>query len=524
MEPSCVRHTNIPGASKLFADFLYHFERVERYYPSYFGDPEAYRKHAGQIIYPTDRRAALVAALRKQNGHSPQLTKLAEPGTVAVVTGQQVGLFSGPAYSVYKAVTAVKLARDLTDSGTPAVPIFWLATEDHDLAEVDHVWVFDENATPRKISLSATSGNGGPVGAVRFEDDLRDALRQSLGALPFAEDIGELVARAYQPGVPLGSAFRNLLGEILKDLDLLFLDPLEPEIREISAPFLQSAVQHVPSLVTALRERNRELEAAGYHAQVHLEADSSLLFLINGKRSPVRWKDGVFASRERTYTPEELAAQGTALSPNALLRPVMQDYLLPTIAYVGGPAEIAYMAQAQVLYENLLGRMPVIVPRNSFTLLDTRASKVLQKYDLKITDLLDHQQLVKSRIAAKLVPPGLTDSFAQIRATVASSIEDLQATLGGFDTTLEAAAKKSAAKVLFQVDKLARKAANESLRRDNRAAADAQYVMNLVYPERHLQERFYSIIPFLAQSGLDLPKRLLEEAKLACPDHIVRSL
>ena len=524
MESSCVRHTNIPGTSKLFADFLYNFQKVERYYSDYFGDPGSFARAAQRLDFPNGRRSALVEALRRQNGNSPQLEKLAQPGTVAVVTGQQVGLFSGPAYTIYKAITAAKLARELTSEGTPAVPVFWLATEDHDLAEVDHVWVFDDKASPHKIALSATSENGGPVGAVEFADDLHECIAEALGRLPFASNVVAALGRAYRPGATLGTAFRTFLNEILKDLDLLFLDPLEPAIREIGVPFMQSAVQAVPSILPALRARSKELECAGYHAQVHIEDDTSLMFLINGKRTAVRWKDGVFVSRERTFTPGAFAAQETALSPNALLRPVLQDYLLPTVAYVGGPAEIAYMAQAQVLYEKLLGRMPVILPRNSMTLLDSRAEKVLDKYGLRVTELLDHEQMVKSRVAAKLVPPGLAEEFARVRANVAGAVEGLQEDLSKFDPTLRESAKKSSAKIQYQLDKLARKTAAETLRRDARAATDARYLMNMVYPERHLQERFFSIVPFLAKAGIDLPNRLLLDAKLSCPDHVIRSL
>jgi uncharacterized protein YllA (UPF0747 family) len=202
----------------------------------------------------------------------------------------------------------------------------------------------------------------------------------------------------------------------------------------------------------------------------------------------------------------------------------MQDYLLPTVAYVGGPAEVAYMAQAQVLYEKLLGRMPVIFPRNSMTLLDERAAKILNKYGLKITDLLDNHDRVRSSFASKLVPPGLAGEFADVRSALSSSIRKLQSNLTGFDPTLESAAGKSGAKMLYQIDKLARKTASEAMRRSEKAGKDASYILNLVYPERHLQERFYSIVPFLAKYGLGLPKQLMEQTQLACPDHIVRAL
>src|SRR5450755_3406753 len=412
MESSCVRHTLIPGTSKLFGDYLYDFERVKEFFPCYFGEPEAFDNAARQVSFPESRRADLVVALRENNQGSPALEKLARPGTMAVVTGQQVGLFSGPVYTILKAITAAKLARQLSESGIPTVAVFWLATEDHDLAEVDHVWVFDREANPSKITLPSKP-NGGPVGDVSFAEWPLGEIRAALGSLPFADDVIARLSAAYQPGATLGSAFRDFLKDILHELDLLYVDPLTPAIRDITEPFLSRAVSEVPELLSLLRERNAELAKAGYHAQVHIEDDSSLLFVIDGKRSAVRWRDGQFVTKDRTYTAAELAGLGRSLSPNALLRPEMQDYLLPTIAYVGGPAEIAYMAQAQVLYERLLGRMPVIYPRMSMTLLDERASKVLDKYGMRVTDLLDNHEHAKSRVAAKLVPAGLAEEFAR---------------------------------------------------------------------------------------------------------------
>jgi bacillithiol synthase len=301
------------------------------------------------------------------------------------------------------------------------------------------------------------------------------------------------------------------------------VDPLAPGVRAITGPFLANAVHRVPDMAESLRRRNNELTESGYHAQVHIEENSSLLFLIrDGKRVPLRWKDGRFAAKDRTYSMQELQAMGPSLSPNALLRPVMQDYLLPTVTYVGGPAEIAYMAQAQVLYQSLLGRMPVIFPRNGFTLLDTRALKLMERYDVRVPDLLDHREHVRERMAAKLVPPGLHEEFALVRTSAANLTTKLEADLRAFDPTLDAAARKGAAKILYQLDKLARKTAREAMRREERAGQDAEFLEHLVYPHRHLQERFYSIVPFLAKYGPDLPRRLMEEVQLGCPDHMVR--
>jgi uncharacterized protein YllA (UPF0747 family) len=284
-------------------------------------------------------------------------------------------------------------------------------------------------------------------------------------------------------------------------------------------------VSRVSELTDGLRARNEELAAAGYHAQVLVDEDASLLFLLNGnKRTPIRWKNERFVTKDRSYSADDLAREAEKISPNALLRPVMQDYLLPTASYVGGPSEVAYMAQVQVLYQKLLGRMPVIFPRNSFTLLDARAAKLLDSFGLKLPELLDHQEQVKSRIAGKLVPPNLTKELGALQSNLRTTLEKVQADLSGFDVTLEKAAKKSSAKIAYQVEKLARKTAREALRRDQRATNDAAYLINMVYPHRHLQERFFSIVPFLAKHGWDLPQQLFDNVQLSCPHHMVRTI
>ncbi len=525
MEPSCTRQDLIPGTTRLFSSYLYHFDELNRYYPGGAPTLEQVVSRASDLSFSAQKRADIVAALREQNDDSAALDKLALPGTVAVVTGQQVGLFSGPAYTIFKALTAVKLAAEIEKQGTPSVPIFWLATEDHDLAEVDHTWVFNEKAFPVKVSTSGLVATGGPVGSTPLASVPIDELRVALGDLPFADEVIAKISTAYREGETLGGAFAALLKDILSGFGLLFLDPLRPAIRRLAAPFLIKAAQQAPQLVQDLQQRSKDLESDGYHAQVLVEKDSSLLFLLSaGKRLPLRMKDEKFASREGEFDVNDLTAIAERLSPNALLRPVLQDFLLPTVAYVGGPAEIAYFAQGSVLYQSLLGRMPVIFPRNGFTLLDDRALKLMNRNQLRLTDLLEYRESVKGRIAARLVPKDLQQEFAQLHLQVQASLAKLESDLHHFDPTLEAATKKSGEKILYQLSKLRSKTARETLRRDEKASADAEYLINLVFPNKHLQERLYSIVPFLAKYGLDLPQRLYSETQLSCPDHMLRAL
>jgi bacillithiol biosynthesis cysteine-adding enzyme BshC len=522
MEAACLRQTELPHASRLFTDFTYHFDRVSKFYRYRPGDLDAIRSAAAAVRYPDDRRKAIVEALRRQNGDTPSLQRFAKPGTVAVVTGQQVGLFSGPAYTVYKALTAARIASHLTEQGIPAVPVFWLATEDHDLAEVDHAWSFGADHQPVCLRAEARSDGQRPVGSIPLDSIPVAHLRELLAALPFGADVADLVEDAYRPGRTLGESFRQLVRTLLARFDLLYLDPLAEDVRQIGAPFLLEAISIAPDLKRDLLSRNAELDQAGYHAQVHIEQSTSLFFVLDGgRRISLKKQNGNYVSRERRYTPDELAKSAEHLSPNALLRPVMQDYLLPTVMYIGGPAELAYLAQAEVLYETLLGRMPVVEHRASFTLLDARAKKLLDRYRLGWPEVFEGETGLRDAIARRLIPPELQHVFEETTRTVESSLFRLGHELSRFDPTLVTALEKSRAKMLHQLSKVRSKSAREAMRRDARASGEARYLSGLLYPNKHLQERLYSILPFLAKHGLSLIDHLYDQINLVCPDHQV---
>jgi len=523
MDPACLRHTEIPGTSKLFADLSYHFDRVARFYRHNPHQRESYAAAAREIRYPDDRRATIARVLEAQNPGNSLVARFAQSGTVAVLTGQQVGLFSGPAYTIYKALTAARLAEDLNASGIPAVPIFWLATEDHDFPEVDHVWIFDAAHHPAILRMKAPltwQGKQRPAGGFPVEHPPTDELRKALAGFEHGEEIAAAVADAYPAGTTMGAGFRALLVKLLGRIGMLVVDPLDPNLRAVGAPFMAEALAAAPDLKKSLLARNAELTAAGYHAQVNVEESTSLFFLLeNGERVTLRKKDAEFAALE------DRAAD---VSPNALLRPVWQDYLFPTVAYVGGPAELAYLAQSQVIYDRLLGRMPVAVSRASITLLDARAAKLLARYGLTLTDTLAPEEALKERIAHALVPEGVASLFEETSAEVTRRLDRLGNGLETFDPTLAAALGKSRAKVLYQLEKLRKKTERETLRRDVRASEESRYLSSLLYPHRHMQERFYSILPFLAQHGaqhgLDLVERLYEVVQMDCPDHRVVTL
>ena len=521
MHCSCVRQSDLPNTTRLFADVLYHPDRTAAFFQHPLRGLEAFQAAARQIEFSGERRAALIDALRVQNPESPALERLAQPDTVAVVTGQQVGLFSGPCYTIYKVLHAVKLAAWLSENDLPAVPVFWLATEDHDFAEVNHAWVFGADHQPRKVEMRRTSVEQ-PVGDVALIAPPVRELRAALHGLPYGEEVADLVEETYRAGNSMGKAFSELLRRILTRFDILYVDPMLPAFRALAAPALRSAVTAAPDLTAAVLARNLELAEAGYHTQVHVEDHTSFVFLLdNGKRLALRRNGDEYVHNSRRFTSQELMDRATSLSPNAILRPVIQDSMLPTVSYIGGPAEIAYLAQSEALYRLLLGRMPVAMPRAGFTILDSRSARLMENNHLSLGDFFHGETSLKERMASRLVPPALAAKMRESADTVEDAVGRMRAELTAFDPTLAKALDRSARKINYQLTKMERKTGREAMRRDAQAARDAASLYGLIYPERHLQERLYSMLPFLAKHGLDLIDSVYESIQLECSDHRV---
>ncbi|MFN7921403.1 MAG: bacillithiol biosynthesis cysteine-adding enzyme BshC [Bryobacteraceae bacterium] len=521
MSASCLRHTVLPGTSRLFADFVYRFDNVARFYRHDPWNAESYLDAARAIEFPPERRAALVDALRQFNGDHPLLAELAKPGAVAVVTGQQVGLFTGPCYTVYKALTAIRLAERIRSQGVPAVPVFWLATEDHDFDEIAHAWNFDNAQRPQKHRVAKPVLGTPPAGVIPIPAFPLGEFRQSLEGFPFAEEVFALVSEAYRDGATMGGAFVSALRRLLPVDDLLYIDPMRPEIRALGAPLMRQAVERAPELMEQLTGRNAELEAAGYHAQVHVEPKTSLFFLLkDGERIALKREGAAYSGKSTA----ELAMHAGELSPNALLRPVIQDFMLPTAALIGGPAEVAYLAQTEVLYRVLDRPMPVVVPRAGFTLVDARAAKLMSRYGLAVPDFFHGPEPVRERISTHLVPVDLRAKLNAVHASTETALAEVRGKVTEFDPTLAKALDKSRTKILYQLSKIEAKTAREALRRDTRAEAEAAYLTGLLFPEKHLQERLYTILPFLARHGFGLIDAIRENVRLECPDHVVLAI
>lgn len=530
MDSLCFPPSRLPHSTKLFIAYLEDFSRVKHFYPR---APElaAAIDDARSIPRQSSPRSKACRVLRRQNealGAGPKVSRsldALESGAVAVVTGQQVGLFTGPSYSLYKALTAVRVARELSKAGVPAVPVFWLATEDHDLAEVSHCSWFSGHSLLR-FGLNPPGSEGRPVGAVPLGPEVSSLVELAANALEgeAARDIEADLRECYGPRESFGSAFGRLLSRLFRDEGLIVLDPMDQDLHGLAADTYRRALVDHQELAAALLRRNRELENAGFHAQVKVSEQSTLLFLVEqGRRLPLRVRNGRFTAGEAVYVESDLLkrleADPQAFSANALLRSVVQDSILPTAAYIAGPAEIVYFAQSSVLYEHLSVKMPVVLPRASFTLVEPPARKLLVRYGLKIEDVWAGRQHLRRRMEAQHLPKSLSTTFDRTEKELSRSLAKLEKRLATLDRTLVGAAATAGRKMSYQLDKLRRKAGRAHDFRKGVLDSHEQLLLDSLYPDRALQERSHCLLPYLARHGLSLLEELQRRMHLESFQH-----
>ena len=524
----------LPHQPKLFLRFLSDFSSVSQFYP-HPPTLEAIQQAAKTVDYPESRRKEGAAVLRETNvslgagdATAKNIDRLAN-GAVAVLSGQQVGLFGGPAYAFYKALSAIQIAQELTRSGVDAVPIFWMATEDHDLDEVRHVsWFHAKKRT--RFELSGEGAPGRPVGQVKLGPAVEEIVKSATELLAgtSSQAVAKYLAESYTPDESYGSAFGKLFARVFADYGLILVDPLDARLHRIAAPIYRKALSERATLNAKLLQRDKDLEAAGFAPQVKVTPETTLMFQIrDGVRQPIVYhgehggKAGTFKIGDSVLTEAEVLqladSSPETLSPNALLRPVVQDYLFPTVAFCVGPAEISYLAQSEVIYRDILGRMPVLLPRADFTILDAKADKLLQKYKLCIENLWNGPQQLRKQMESVSLPSQLGENFDKKNALIDSTLTELGAEIQKLDATLAGAVETTREKMSFQLNKLREKTGRALDERAGLIAEHSEFLENLLYPDRILQSRELSFLPFLAQwgpAGLEELKNLSESSNL----------
>jgi len=543
MEVQCFPIATVPGTTALLSDFLdpsagANRALLRRCYPS---EPFGFGWAQNAPELSSEHRERLAALLLEQAGQFGAGQAVREnierlrTGAAAVVTGQQVALFGGPLLTLLKAATAIRKAQDATaQTGRVHVPVFWLASEDHDLAEVDQI------ALPTKVAietlrLELQPARPLPVGGLRVDAD-RARLESTLERA--SELIGwgptaDLLRECYAPeqGSTLAQGFGKLVSSIFSEFGLVVLDASTRGFHALGAPALRAAIEEVESLETALLARSEELTNAGYHAQVLVTPGHSLLFLLDaetGARQPLRrGENGQWKAGNQAYSTAELLkildSEPERLSPNALLRPVFQDTILPTAAYIAGPAEIAYFAQSAVIYEKVRGRVTPVLPRLSATLVEPSLAKVLSSHEIEFPQLWEAKtaEALSHRLGARAMPIELKRKLSTAGNSLDTELDALMEYMAAMSPELGRAANVSASKMRYQMNRLRTMAAGFEVQREASLRKHATALMLNLFPEGELQERVLGGIWFMARYGEGLPGLLVENAAQECPGHRV---
>jgi bacillithiol synthase len=538
MESRCLPFTEIPHTTKLFSTFVSDFHRVSSYfaYPPTAAGVDA---SARDVRLDRDRRQGIVEILGEQNrlfapasgmdsATSRNLERLAA-GAVAIVTGQQVGLFSGPAYAFYKALSAIRSAEELTRRGIDAIPIFWLATEDHDLDEVNHSSWFTRNGLARYDGPVRSEDAGRRVGEIVLGDSIESVVGAATQMLEgsFAVEISRALHESYTAHDTYGSAFGKLMARLLVSRGVVFLDPLDARIHRLFVPSFHGAAERADQLKTRLMSRSQELESAGLHSQVKVTQETTLLFWSgSGRREPVRRRNGGFVVGDQELSTRQLLdaidSQPEKFSPSALLRPVVQDTILPTAAYIGGPAEIAYLAQSQVVYQELHSRMPAMLPRASFTIIEPPIARFLDQYELDLRDVLAGRQHLRTKMEQKSLPLALASQFDAGEEELRRLIKGFEDPLAKLDATLVESLYGAQAKMLHQFTQLKGKVARAENFRSGVLDRHERILIDSLATNGELQERTLCLLPIVAAYGPSFLDQLTSLSSVVTQHQIVR--
>ncbi|WP_158751191.1 bacillithiol biosynthesis cysteine-adding enzyme BshC [Acidobacterium sp. S8] len=529
MHTECFPVTVLPHLSRLFTDYALSRTPLPYYPLSPYSQEWASRQRA---LDPS-ARAAVADLLVEQNRSFGAGEKTFENierlrnGANAVVTGQQVTLLGGPLFTLFKTATVIRKAQDATSAGYPHVPIFWLASEDHDLAEADHVALPSRRELHTiKLALQNETPHEA-VGALTLGPGIRAVLDEAMELLG-PGPLLDLLEQSYTPDSTFAQAFGQLIAKTFAAYGLIVIDASAPAFHALGAPVLRQAITEAETLHTALVQRDKELAEAGYHSQVLVGAQSSLLFLTDaetGTRLPLRRKGTEeWTAGKHAYNTSELLeileVNPERFSPNALLRAVFQDYILPTSAYVGGPAEIAYFAQSQVVYEKILGRVTPVLPRLSATLVEPAIADVMGQHELSLSDLLSsHPDELAHRLGARAIPIEGKKKLAAAGNALDEELKTVTEWMESIDAGLGRSAHVAASKMRYQMNRLRRLAANFQLQKEAsiRRHVDALYLS--LCPGNHLQERAVGAAFFLSRYGDGLIDLLVENAAQECPGH-----
>jgi bacillithiol synthase len=525
-----------PWIRRLAADYAFDYASVADFFAGNPADPSAWRdaiartqRHARDLNATAD----IVQAQQRRRGAPPEAiaasAQLRDPRSVAVVTGQQAGLFGGPLFTLLKAITAIRLAERVRQTHqVPAVAVFWIDAEDHDWNEVKSCRVLDTELSMRSLSAGDPDGaNLGPVSRVRLDESIAaaiDELEAALQTTEFSPAIFERLRQIYRPGAGMADAFGQWLETVLGPRGLVVYDAADPDAKRLVAPVFARELEQGDTARLAA-EAGAALEARGYHAQVAPQSDTVALFHLNGAREPIKRDGSRFHVGDQSESRDALLArakqQPERFSPNVLLRPLVQDTLFPTVCYVAGPSELAYLGQLKQVYEAFGIPMPLIQQRATGTIVDSNAMRFLTRHEVAPESLRAQDEAVLNALLESQLPPSVDVSLQEALAAVEERMARVAQEVSQIDATLEGAARSTLTRMQDDVKKLHTKIIQAAKRKDETLRRQYHHARAQVFPGGHPQEREIGFVYFLNKYGPTLVDRLSDEFPLDMGTHWV---
>lgn len=505
-------YNRLPGLSDLAKDYFLSYEKVQIFYAGDYRDKHQVEKVATQVqkAARADRKKVIEILIDQNQSFycgqktSENLERLKNDDALAVVTGQQVGLFGGPLYTLYKAFTTVKLAQSLSEKlNVPVVPVFYLVSEDHDFAEVQWCGFIDLQNHFAKISFvpAKTYGKRTPVSEIILEKHIHNLIEEITSKTPDTEfkiPVIEELKKCYAPNVSFAHAFARWFSKLLTEYGVIFLDAMDSRFKHMVAHVYEQELRENLSTKPILAA-NDQLIAHGYHTQLSVHRQRPHVFILRHGRHSLEKTEGGYRnlSTGEVLSEDDLLAHPEQLSPKAALRPVVQDTLLPTIAYVGGPAEIAYWGQLKGVYEAFSLPMPVVVPRAGFTLVEPKIRRHLHKFNLSLESFLSEGESALRQVHNAIVPGDIRNMINNLKQTWNSQWQQLRTRVLQIEQTLQGPLDKTENQISGGIAQLEQKITRAIQDRDKIMTEQLQATREHLMPADTLQERKLNATPFL---------------------------
>jgi len=528
-----------PSTKRLAVEYTSNFSALESFFSGDPSDDAAWETAISIRNQRSDENPAIAPVIKRQQHQrgapAPAIEATAlleDPRCVAVVTGQQAGLFGGPLYTLLKAISAIRLARRAQQlHGIPTVAVFWVDAEDHDLDEIRSCGILDSDNKLTSVSLPISAPANTPASSIKLSTEIEKTIDELATTLPHTDFTPGLISdlrKAYAQGTRLVTAFAIWLEQLLGELGLIVFDASDPAAKPFVRELFSREINHAGTTSLLAQRAGEQLREAGFHAQVSTSPETVALFLQDGNRRNIRTDGTNLRIGNEQVDPrlllDRLQSDPSCLSPNVLLRPIVQDRLFPTVCYVAGPSELSYLGQLKDVYEHFSIPMPLIAPRLSVTLVDTAVVKFLNRTGLDIGQLQPQDESALNRLLGEQLPSSVEETMLSAKQTIRNSLTAIGTAVVKVDSTLAGAAESSHGRMERELRNLQNKVLQAAKRRDQTLRRQFHRAQSQLFPLGSPQERAVGLVHFMNRYGSVLTERLISEPDLDTAHHWIISI